>query len=753
LSHKEFSMRRSVLSALLAVGACAAVGAPAAVAEQPWGFEQVSPPNKGEGVLVMTGATRVGPGGDSLFYSARSPFAGAPTESGPQLTRYVARREADAWSNRGVDPLLGVPSYITSYATLASSTDLSHVLVASTRALTPGATENGGNIYMRDTRTGALTLVATHPSRELAERGSNPFGAVAFTHVANDGRSALFTTATALPEGGGRSGALYTWTADEGLKAASVLPAGEGGQVTAGYTVGSSEAGTRDPMPDDARALDHVYFAALNDSFANTGLYVRSGDETRAVSVSRLPGAPSTPVPAIADAVSTGGRYLTFHTESLTPLTADTPTTGVTYGSFIYRYDVTDDSLTYIGIGAPYEPVFQMTADGQTVAFQGSAALTPGAVDGQLNFYVWRDGALRLVASPDPASNSANPGSFQHLLSRNGRYFAFTDNSAATAAGVGFDNASPNCKDFFGTPAGCTEVYVFDADANAATGQLSCASCRKDGLPPRGNAGDPKNATSTGFIQTDHHQVQTVADDGTAFFTTPDDLVPEDVNGADDAYAFRGTSVRLVSRGLAGTESRFQDATPDGKTIFFATNDAIVATDFDRSFDMYMTRQGAGFPVPAPVVVPPCSGSDCRDGSGGAAGSSSSPVIGSLTFVGPEGGAVPQEAAGAKLSVSKTVSGSRASLRIAVPGAGTIRVSGSGLQKSTRSVGKAARYSVKLSLTTSARATLKRKRSLTVKAKVTFTPKGGAPASQTVTVTFKQPKAKTSTRWSATGGR
>jgi hypothetical protein len=741
-------MRRSVLSAL-AVAACAAAGAPAAVAEQPWGFEQVSPPNKGEGVLVMTGGTRVGPGGDSLFYSARSPFAGASTESGPQLTRYVARRGADAWTNRGVDPLLGVPSYITSYATLASSTDLSHVLVASTRALTPGATENGGNIYMRDTRTGALTLVATHPSRELAERGSNPFGAAAFTYVANDGRSALFHTGTPLvPEAAGL-GVLYSWTADAGIKAASVKP---DGAVTGGYTVGLSEVGTRDPMPDDPDALDHIYFAATGANSQNLGLYVRSGDQSKAVSVSRLPGAPSTPVPAIPDAVSAGGRYLTFHTESLTtPLTADTPPSATSYGSLIYRYDVTDDSLTYIGVGAPYDPVFQMTSDGQTVAFQSLAALTPGAVNDQPNIYVWRSGALRLVASPDMASNAASAGSFQHLLSPNGRYFAFTDNSAATAAGVGFDNASPNCKDFFGFPAGCTEVYLFDADADSGAGQLSCTSCRKDGQPPRGNAGDPKNATSTGFIQTDHHQVQTVADDGTTFFTTADELVPEDVNGAEDAYAVRGSSVRLVSRGLAGTESRFQDATPDGKTIFFATNDAIVPGDVDRSFDMYMTRQGAGFPGAVPDVVPPCSGSDCRDGSDG--GSSPPPVIGSLTFVGSDSGASSPDGPEAKVSVSKTVSGSRASLRVTVPGAGTIRVAGSGLQRSTRSVGKAARYSVKLSLTTRARATLKRKRSLTVKAQVTFTPKGGTPASQTVTVTFKQPKAKASNRRPATGGR
>ncbi len=746
-------MRGSLLSALLAAGVCSGAGVTAALAEQPWGYEQVSPPNKGEGVLLMTGGTRPGPGGDSLFYSARSPFAGVPTDSAPQLTRYVARRGADGWSNRGVDPALGVPSYITSYATLASSGDVSHVLVASTRALTPGATEDGGNIYMRDTLTGALTLVATSTDRDLAERGSNPFGAVAFTYVANDGRSAQFQTGVPLvPEAVGHGNVVYTWTAGGGVKAASVLPEDEGGTVTTGGTVGASEVGTRDPMPDDAHALDHVYFAALDLSSQNKGLYVRTGDETRAISYSRLPGAPSSALPAVPDAVGTGGRYLVFHTEGLTPLTEDTPTTGVSYGTYIYRYDVTDGSLAYVGVGGPYDPVFQMTGDGQTVAFQSLTALTPGAIQDQQNLYVWREGALRLVATPDPGSGPTNAGGFLHLLSRNGRYFAFTDDSATTAARVGFDNAGTSCKNYFGDPAGCGEVYLFDADANAGAGQLVCASCRTDGRPPTGHSGDPDNASgNTGFIQTDHRQVQTVTDDGTAFFTTPDGLVPEDVNGANDAYAFHDGSFRLISRATPGTKSRFQDATPDGKTIFFATNDALVDTDTDRSFDMYTTRQGAGFASTTSTVAPACAGSDCRD----AAGSSQTnvaPVIGSLTFVG-SGNAPGGSRSKVVVSRLKTVSGQQASLRITVSTAGTIGVSGAGLGATTRSASKAATYTVKVSLTARAKATLQRKRSLAVKATVRFTPASGVAVSKAVTVTFKQPKAKPSSHHRAAGGR
>jgi hypothetical protein len=716
-------------AALLAVAATAAAAAPsAAAAQEPWGFEQITPPNKGAGVLLMTGGHRPSADGDTLFYSARSPFDGAPTESAPQLTRYVARRGADGWHNRGVDPALGVPSYITSYATLASSGDASHVLVASTLALTPGATDNGGNIYMRDTGTGALTLVATSANRDLAERGSNPFGALAFTYVANDGRSAQFSTTTPLVPDAPGSG-LYTWTAEGGIELQSILPNGD--PVSGNAPGGMSEAGTRDAMPDDDRALDHVYFGAYHDATAeNGGVYVRSGGETRAVSVSRIPGDPATPVPGVPVAVSAGGRYVTFHTHGLTPLTEDTPTDlSVWAGTYIYRYDVVEDSLVFVGVGGPQDSVLQMTLDGQTVAFMSLAEQAPGGVDNQNNLYVWRDGEIRHVAAVDPGSSAEYSGGFLRLLSPNGRYLAFTDNSVSTAQSFGLDNVSMGCPSIWDTssPGPCDQVYLFDADAE----ELTCASCRTDGEAPRGHAGDPGRS---GFIQTDHRQMQTVTDAGEVFFTSPDALLTEDVNGNDDAYAFRDGEWRLISRGKVGTKSRFQDATPDGKTLFFATTDAIADTDVDNSYDMYMTRRGAGFPSAGGPVGKPCAGADCRDPFSPAG---PLPLAGSVSFAGPGNVAAGARASKVRVSRVKAIVGSVGTLRVRVSGKGRLTATGAGLRRVSRSTSKAGVYTVRVSLTAKARKALRKSKSVRRKAKLTFRSSDGRASSVTVPLTYK----------------
>jgi hypothetical protein len=720
------------------------LGAVAAAAEQPWGFEQVTPVVKGEGTVGTVRGFRASPDGNTFLHVAKLPFAGAPTEASPLLVRYGATRGDDGWHNRGLDaPMSPMGGYF--YGVLNSSEDVSHVVVGSNRALTPGATEGGGNLYVRDTRTGAYTLIATSPNQSLSRDGGtgSTQGPAGYAFVANDGRSALFTAQASLHPGD-PVGVLYGWTAAGGLEAMSILPDDEGGGLVTGIPLASTIAGTRDAMPtDDGHVLDRVYFAAGDPVTQQlTGLYVREHGETRLVSKSRLPGATDDPVPAVPDAGSAGGRYVTFHTLANTPLTADTPVSDHWQANYIYRYDATNGELRYIGTGSA---VLQMTQDGKVVAFEGPEALTSDAVDGtdtgQVNLYTWRDdgtasGALHLIETTDPYSTATSVDQFLRRLSPNGRYFAYTDTSTSVAARFGLDNVSLGCPAPYttGTSSPCEQVYVYDT----VTDRLSCASCRTDGRAPRGPSGDPYavDPPGNGWIEVDHYQARTVTDDGTVFFTSPDDLLPtEDSNGQVDVYAYRDGALRLVSRGRPNMSSRFLDATPDGKTIFFSTNDPIVATDADEEVDIYMTRVGAGFAYAPPTPLPPCSGGGCRD-QGIAALSQS--VAATVTFNGPGDRPAPL----AKVSVAKVkvVRGSVATLSVKVPSKGRLRASGGGLVTVTRSAAKAGSYRVRVALTATARKALGRGRSVSRRVTLTFTPSDGQVSSATVSLTFKPAK-------------
>jgi hypothetical protein len=730
-----------------AVAAAVITAAPAAA--EPWGFEQVSPQNKAEGtVATVVRGFRTSPDGNVFLNSARQPFASVPTEASPFLVRYEAIRGDDGWHNRPLDPPMS-PRGEYYYGVLQSSQDTSHVLVGSDRALTPGATEGGGNLYVRNTRTGAYTLVATSPDRQfIALYSSTTQGPTGVTFVANDGRSALFVAATALPGDPVAAGVIYRWTATGGLEAVSILPADEGGGRVTAQTLGAPVAGPRDPLPvDDGHALDRIYFGAVDpESGLPAGLYVREGGETRLISKSQLPGATDDPVPALPDAAGTGGRYVTFHTVGNTPLTADTPVDEGWDATYIYRYDATNGGLQYVGTGSGYAyPVLQMSPDGKVIAFTGASALTPDAVDGhnigRMNLYVWRDdgtasGALRLVETTDPYSTASVNDQFLRRLSPNGRYFAYTDTSTSVAARFGLDNVSPSCPAPYtlGPASTCDQVYLYDT----VTDQLACVSCRADGQLPRGHAGNPYtlDPSNNGWNEVDHYQPRTVTDDGTVFFTTADELLPaQDANQLNDVYAYRDGTLRLVSRGTPQRSSRFLDATPDGKTVFFATDDPIVATDTDEELDVYMTRAGAGFAYTPPTVPPPCSGSDCRDQGAAAL---SQPVAATVTFNGRGDLSAPL----AKVSVAKVkaVKGSVATLLVKVASKGRLRASGSGLTGVTRSAAKAGSYRMRVGLTATAKKTLARGRSVTKRVTVTFTPSGGQASSATVSLTFKPAK-------------
>lgn len=733
-----------------------ATAGPAAAA-QPWGFEQVTPVDKGAGSVSYVDTFQTAPDGESFLYTTGAPFDSIPSESSPQYTRYLGLRGPNQWNNIPLDAPFdtgtgaGVAYDIQSV--VASSSNLRYVVVASPVALTPGATEGGGNLYLRNTHTRELTLIATSPYRVLSAQMQNPQGELSIQYVDGEGKSVLFGTGVPLipgvPSGGeppyfNGFAASYMWTPERGVEAVTVLPESEGGEVTAGFIGGYlGENGPRNGIPETG-GTDHIYWGKASEH-GYEGLYVRSGDETKPVSYSRLPGASTAPLPAEIDAISHDGEYMLFQTTPYTAaLTEDTPASpneewGPT--SFVYRYDFSDGSLDYIGTTEAYGTagVIQMSQDGQTIALQSNLALTPGAAEGKPNNYIWRDGELQFVATVEPGSAAAGREGSRQVLSANGRYFTFTANAKGLAEKFDQNDVSLACPLAYTTePGPCDAVYVYDTEALGDP--LQCASCRAPGVPPTGPAGDTLN-NNVALLRMNDRISQSVANDGTVFFTTRDGLVPTDKNELEDVYAYKDGSLRLVSRATPGYSARFLDATPDGKTVFISTNDPISPQDNDQAVDVYMTREGAGYPYTPSVVTPPCGGLEaCRAGVPGTPSRSSA---GTSSFQG-RGNPTPDTGTSGKVTVAKAkpVVGATGTLKVKAPGKGKLTVTGPGVKNAGRSVSKAGTYTVKVTLTSAARKALKKAGHVRKKLKVTFKPSHGNASSATVKLTFKASAGK-----------
>lgn len=749
---------RSAIAALAAL-AIAAIAATPAAADQPWGFEQVTPVDKGAGTVSYVDTFRTAPDGDSFLYTTGAPFDSIPNETAPLYNRYIGHRGPDRWHNLSLDlpfeNIIGSGAQYNIMSVVGSSANLRYVVAASSFALTPGATEGGSNLYLRNTRTRELTLIATSPNRAFDVYYHNPQGPWAIKYVDDEGKAVLFQSGVSLVEGA-PSGQPpyfnettgYKWTPEGGVEAVTVLPESEGGGIVRGEIGGYSvDDAARNAIPLEGGA-DHVYWERFSEGGENEGIYVRTGEDTKPVSFSRLPEASPVPAKATIDAISRNGEYMVFRTgEYGAPLTEDTPAVPEgewTPTTFIYRYRFSDGSLDYVGTShsRPWTAVvIQMTQDGQSIAFQSMIGQTEGAENEKPNTYIWRDGELQLVSTFEPTSSGASIGSALQVFSANGRYFAFTTNSKSLAEKFDQDNLSSACAPGdWPEPLPCDAVYVYDTEATGDP--LQCASCRAPGVPPAGHAGSPLTGNS-GYMRMDSHMAQFLANDGTVFFTTLDQLLPADHNKLEDVYSYKDGDLRLVSRGDGNSSSRFLDATDDGKTVFISTDDPIYPGDNDRAVDVYMTREGAGYPYNPPPTPPVCAGLEsCRTGVPGTPTQSSA---GSASFEGP-GNLNPRErkAGAGKVTVlnPRPATGPSGTLKVKAPGKGKLTVAGPGVKKTTKSVAKAGTYALKVTLTPQARKALVRSGKAKKKLKVSFKPAQGKAQSTTVKLTFKAPAGK-----------
>jgi hypothetical protein len=232
-----------------------------------------------------------------------------------------------------------------------------------------------------------------------------------------------------------------------------------------------------------------------------------------------------------------------------------------------------------------------------------------------------------------------------------------------------------------------------------------------------------------------------ISDDGSMVgFTTAEPLSPDDHNTRTDAYLWQAETGRITmltdgssKPGNQFQASRFNGMTPSGDSLFVFTSAPLLKQHTSGQNAAYVIRRNGGFPGQA-LPPGPCTGDACQ---GSPTTTPAASPVGSVDFSGP--GNPPS--ASVSIAKHKAAFGATAKLRVRVPAAGQVSVSGAKVRKAGRWVARARTVTVNVSLKPKAIKELKKKQKLKVKVRVAFKSRAGGSASKIVTVVFKQPKA------------
>jgi hypothetical protein len=256
---------------------------------------------------------------------------------------------------------------------------------------------------------------------------------------------------------------------------------------------------------------------------------------------------------------------------------------------------------------------------------------------GKANLYLRYAGATTFIVTLDAAGGDRCDWTAFCLSSRvsaNGAFIAFDSIDSLT----GYDNHPVHpeaCEPTTLVPSSpCMETFRY-AVASGAHGELTCASCNPTGAPPASEFAWSV-IEQVGYNVGQGYSAQlsyNISNSGAVFFDTMEALVPADENKTWDVYQYDGgegpsSQLHLISSGKSELPSYFDNATPDGRNVFFVTAQALVRSDTRTDFDLYDARVGGGFAEP---LIPQCEAEGCRRAYPSAAGSSSP---GSASFEG-----------------------------------------------------------------------------------------------------------------------
>jgi hypothetical protein len=222
-----------------------------------------------------------------------------------------------------------------------------------------------------------------------------------------------------------------------------------------------------------------------------------------------------------------------------------------------------------------------LAADSGDIYFESPEQLVGSKGNsGESNLYLYREGTVHYVATMQPSLRIS-----RMQVTPDGRHVALTTGSSLTDYGS----------------AGHLEMYLYDPEV----GRITCASCRPDNQPPVSDVMGSQNGL---FL----------ANDGRAFFSTNDSLVPRDTNTDIDVYEFTEGKAQLITTGLGSgialTNALQQfpglvNVSANGTDVYFAGSEVLVTQDHNGAqLKIYDARTGGGFP--AEREVPKCVAAD-----------------------------------------------------------------------------------------------------------------------------------------------
>ncbi|HEY3960022.1 MAG TPA: hypothetical protein VGL68_05870 [Solirubrobacteraceae bacterium] len=562
-------------------------------------------------------AVRASANGDAVAYDAEAPASGGSGSTGDGGgNTFLARRGTSEWSPTDIMPPVQAREVYAGF----SSDLLVSFLQEFELPLTPDASANCEVLYSR-TSDGAY--------RALFTAADHCAASPRFAGVSTDGSSVIFESQARLtpeaPEGSEEAGNLYD-SVNGRLYLANVLPNGMP-DADAAFGGVSQES-------DEETVNSHGYHHYGQVISADGSRIVWSDLSTGDLYVRKDAASPS----ASTVLVAIEGYYR--------GASADGSKILFTRGGDLYEYDVDTEATTdlapggsvlgLLGVSAGASYVY-FVADGVLAGNENAHGEKPAA--GQPNLYLDVAGNTRFIATLSPQDNemvgeenaeSPERGDWRAALNlrtaevtSDGRSVVFMSRRSIT----GYDNEG-GCTTPEAEPAGCSEVFVYDADSQ----ELSCASCSPSGAPPVAALGHEGRFVGGAFLQTPNrqpgaapvsdepsYQLREISEDGSrVFFDTAEPLVPQDSNGAEDVYEWErsgsGTChesrgcVYLISGALSSEEAVFLDASASGDDVFFTTRAQLVPQDRNELIDVYDARVDGGF-VETSLA---CTGTGCQ---------------------------------------------------------------------------------------------------------------------------------------------
>lgn len=319
-------------------------------------------------------------------------------------------------------------------------------------------------------------------------------------------------------------------------------------------------------VPGDTDSKRDLYLRSFDEAVGEEGAYV-----TRQVSVGPAGGNDS--YPALFAQASADGKLVFFTTdESLVVADKDRRTD-------VYLRELGGTTKLISGGATACLPACgsgnfdvgfsRATQSGAKILFLTAERLDP-AVDADDSVDVY----LRDLASNETSLVSAGEGGCVPACG-NGAF-------SAAAVGLTTDGATA----FFSTTESLSEAdgdTVLDIYArDLLTGATALVSLGAPGCAPCGN-GSPASIF-----------VASSANGSRVTFVTTEQLVPEDLDGANDVYQRQGGATTLVSAGTEAKPASFAAASEDGTRVFYTTAEPVTgAADTNAATDIYMWQGGA----------------------------------------------------------------------------------------------------------------------------------------------------------------